>query len=198
MRDRQQNPLSKEILLYCTYKYTIGLTKDNDMRVIIVDKNDKLLEYKERSDQSPKDIVRISEIFLINKDNEVLVAQRTKNKSQDSGKWGPSASRTVGEGENYKINIIKELEENLGFSIDPKELILAPKRFVETSPKDFVQMYFYKTNIKIKDFNIEKGEFAQIKWVDIPKLDKWLEKKPKDFTTSFGESFQDLKDLEND
>jgi len=168
------------------------------MRVIIVDKNDKLLEYKDTNDRSPKDIVRISGIFLINKDDEILISQRASNKSQDPSKWSPSATGTVKEGENYKINIMKEMEENLGFSIDPKELILAPKRFVETSPKYFVQMYFYKTNTKIKDFNIEKGEFAQIKWVDIPKLDKWLGKKSKDFIASFEESLQDLKNLESD
>ncbi|MBL1433962.1 NUDIX domain-containing protein [Candidatus Wolfebacteria bacterium] len=163
------------------------------MRVVVVDKDDNFLRYKNGNDRNPEDIIRISGVWLINEIDEVLIAQRALDKVHDPGKWGPSAAGTVEEGENYKINAIKETEEELGFCINPKKLILGPKRFAHTSHKYFVQMYFYKTDTKEKDFKIQKDEVEQVKWIDLPTLHKWVEEKPNEFIASFRETLRDLE-----
>lgn len=165
------------------------------MRVVVVDKNDNFLGYKDRNDRNPEDIIRISGVWLVNENNEVLIAQRALDKVHDPGKWGPSAAGTVEEGEGYEINAVKETEEELGFHIDPEKLILGPKRFAHTSHKYFVQMYFYKTDAKVEDFRIQKDEVEQVRWIDLPTLHTWLKEKPEDFIASFRETLEDLKCL---
>ena len=59
-------------------------------KVILVDKDDNVIGHKERGESGGDDIHRIAGLWVTNSKDEVLIAQRTKFKKYDAGKWGPA------------------------------------------------------------------------------------------------------------
>ncbi len=83
-------------------------------RIVIVNDQDEVIAHKERGTLTKDDIYRVSALWVKNSRGDILLAQRKFTKSHDPGKWGPAVAGTVGEGETYKQNIIKEAEEEIG------------------------------------------------------------------------------------
>jgi isopentenyldiphosphate isomerase len=76
---------------------------------VIVDESDNVIGAKIRSDILPDDIYRVSCLWLRNPSGEVLLAQRSFDKKNDPGRWGPAVAGTVSENETYEENIRKEI-----------------------------------------------------------------------------------------
>ena len=112
------------------------------MRIPIVDENDKVLSYKERSEVDPdKDLYRVSYLWITDPEGKVLLAQRALSKDRHPGRWASAVAGTVEEGESYEANIIKEAEEELGL----KKFTLIPgkKHFVKTNDYSFWSQIFF-------------------------------------------------------
>lgn len=163
-------------------------------KVVVVDKNDKVIGYKVRDDKNDIYITRVTGLWIVNSKKEALIAQRSLDKVHSSGKWGPTVAGTVEERETYLINIIKETDEEIGLNISENDLSLGPHRYVETSHKYFLQIYFIQKDIPLSEFTIDKDELNEIRWVPIAELVEWFNNKPDDFIASFGDV---VKDLEN-
>jgi len=81
----------------------------------VVDENDQLIGYKERSKiDFKKDIYRIGALWLTDGTGQILIAQRKLTKDKDPGKWGPAAAGTVEKSETYESNAYKEAQEEIG------------------------------------------------------------------------------------
>ncbi len=164
-------------------------------KIIIVNREDEIVEYKERNDWSTIDIIRVSALWIYNSVGEVLIAQRSLNKARSPGLWAQSVAGTVEEGETYESNILKEAEEEIGLKIEKADLTLAPKNFIDTEHAYFVQMYFYKTDRLISDFVPRVGEVEQVRWISIEELTSWFAEKPQDFTPAFKYCLADYKNF---
>lgn len=86
----------------------------NKQKIIIVDENDEIIKHKERGTLNQSDIYRVSALWIQNSKGEILLAQRSFNKKNHPGKWGPAVAGTNDEGETYESNIVKEAEEEIG------------------------------------------------------------------------------------
>src|SRR3990167_10492394 len=132
------------------------------MKIPIVDKNDDVIEYRERNDQDANAIYRVSSLWIRNSKGEILLARRAFSKSHDPGKWGPAVAGTVEEGETYESNIIKEAEEELGLkNIKP---IRGEKLRKKTKWNYFFQRFYLILDKDISEFKIQENEVAEIKW----------------------------------
>ena len=132
------------------------------MKIIIVDKKDKLIGAKERGTLNKKDIYRVSALWITNSKEQILLARRAYSKKQNPGKWGPAVAGTNDEGETYDSNIIKEAEEELGLkNIKPKKGV---KELVKGKYKHFTQWFILNSDIKLDDLKINEEEVAEIKW----------------------------------
>ncbi|OGI75966.1 hypothetical protein A3C67_01195 [Candidatus Nomurabacteria bacterium RIFCSPHIGHO2_02_FULL_42_19] len=109
------------------------------MKIPIVDKNDDVIEYRERNDQDANAIYRVSSLWIRNSKGEILLARRAFSKSHDPGKWGPAVAGTVEEGETYESNIIKEAEEELGLT--NIQLVSGARLRKRTNYNYFVQQF---------------------------------------------------------
>src|SRR3990170_7771672 len=72
----------------------------SNMRIPIVNEQDNLLYFKDKSERDKrKEITRSSSLIIFNKKGEVLLAKRSKNKKNSPNVWGPSAEgpQTFGE-----------------------------------------------------------------------------------------------------
>lgn len=165
------------------------------MRVIVVNEKDEVIGHKERKDANEHDITRISGLWIFNSNKELLLAQRSFNKTHSRGKWGPAVAGTVEEGETYVSNIIKEAREELGVTITEEQLITGPHEFRETSHKYFHQTYAVKVDLPIESFKLQEEEVASIRWVPIEELCRWVREKPDDFTPSTRAALEEVRSL---
>lgn len=59
-------------------------------QIVIVDDNDIVIGLKDRSEIKSLDIYRVSALWVVNNEGDVLLAQRAFNKKNNPGKWGPA------------------------------------------------------------------------------------------------------------
>ncbi len=110
------------------------------MEIPIVDENDNIIGYCERSDRNHNDIIRITGIWITDENGNILLQQRKLNKKHNPGKWGPAVAGTVEKGETYESNAYKEMEEEIG--IKGITLVESKKFYGETNTgKRFAQLY---------------------------------------------------------
>ena len=164
-------------------------------KLIIVNDKDEVIGQKEKGDRTEDDIIRVAGLWVFNGKKEALIAQRANDKLHDPSKWGPSVTGTLEEGETYVSNIIKEAREEIDLTLQESELIYGPHRFVSTSHQYFYQSFFAKADFPISAFTIQHKEVAEIRWVPIDDLLKWVRKRPEDFIASFRSSEASLYDF---
>jgi len=157
-------------------------------RIIIVDKNDKIIGHKNRDTLKKKDIYRVSILWITNSLGKILLAKRHHTKIHYPGKWGPSVTGTVDEGETYEENIIKEAEEELGLkNIKPK---ISLKTKTDNEYHHFNQSYTLNIDKKIDEFKIQEDEVEEIKWFSAKELNEQLQRQPKEFLPRMKRNFE--------
>lgn len=148
-------------------------------KIVIVDEKDNVIGYKDQYEVTQEDIYRVSSLWVTNSRGEILLAKRALNKSHDPGKWGPAVEGTVDEGENYKANILKEAEEEIGLkNIEPR---LGPKERVSGEHNFFDQFYILTADKPLNEFVIDRGEVDEIRWFSKEDLLKEIQDNPTGF-----------------
>ncbi len=149
-------------------------------KVILVDENDTIIGYEERAEITREKRHRITAAWILNEQGEILMAQRSLQKSTSPGKWGPAAAGTVEERESYEENIRKELTEELGITVNT--LRLGPKTNL-TGHNPRMCQWFIGTIPKNTQLTLEPTEVAQAKWFTRSELQKMFANEPTAFTT---------------
>jgi isopentenyldiphosphate isomerase len=158
---------------------------------IIVDENDNPIGAKSSEEMNySKDIYRVTAIWVTNSKGEVLIAQRSFNKTDSPGKWSGAVAGTVDEGETYDSNAYKELEEEIGIT----GVSLTPffKHYVDGYRKYFGQWYSCTLDKPAEDFVIQKDEVEGVKWISPEELKMDVEKNPEKYVPSFPKSLKKL------
>ena len=162
------------------------------MKIVIVDADDNPIGVQEYESLSYDDIYQVSALWLTdNNTGDILIAQRNWSKHNDPGKWSASVSGTIDEGETYDINIVKEIEEEIGLV----NLILAkgPKEFIDDGQhKFFVQWFLAKVGKNNTIITIQEEEVEATKWIPKAELVKDVEHNPDKYTPQFINSLKTL------
>ena len=123
------------------------------MKIIIVDEDDNEVGVKTYDEiDYATDIYRVSAVWINNSKGEVLLAQRAFDKKHSPGALGPSAAGTLEVGETYDENIIQEIKEEIGISLNIEELTKGPKTFTHGQNPDrryFTQWYYTMIDTRI-------------------------------------------------
>lgn len=152
--------------------------------VQIVDDNDVIIGHKKREDIHPEnDIYRVTALWVINSDKQILIAQRSLSKANNPGKWGMAVNGTVEDDETYEENVYKEAEEEIGltnavFRLGPKVRVTSAKNF-------FVQIFTAVVDWDISRFKIQEEEVERIMWISPDDLIKDFEEFPQKYTSNF-------------
>ena len=153
------------------------------MKIPIVNEQDEIICYKEREEATREDIRRLIALLVFNEKGEVLIAKRQSTKKIDPNLWGPSVAGTVDAGEEYDTTVIRETEEEIGLK-DIKPTFLK-KRYYETfNARRFSNLYYVIVDSKTI-FHLQAEEVAEVKWITIPDLEKWVTEHPEAFTPNF-------------
>ena len=166
---------------------------DAKPRIVIVDKNDKLIGYKKRGTLDKEDIYRVSALWITNSKNEILLARRHRDKKHHPNMWGPAVAGTVDEGESYEDNIIKEAEEELGLmGVKPT---LGPKRETKDEFHHFTQWYTLVIDKDVSEFKIQEDEVEEVKWFKKEELIKSLNDSSEMFLPTMKEYVKIFKNI---
>ena len=153
-------------------------------KTLIVDENDNPVGSKFRKDiVLCQDIYRVAALWIVNSQDEILLARRPFHKSSP-GRWGPAAAGTLEEGETYRSNIVKEAEEEIGLkNINPED---GPKFRVKTKTRDYFCQYFTLHSDRPADkFKFKADEVVSVKWMPREKLKQDIKQNPKSYVPSF-------------
>ena len=124
-------------------------------------------------------------IFIINDKREVLLEKRSANKRFSPNKWGLCAGH-VDAYETLEDAALREIKEEVGLDVTPKELIPYGEREITISDSNSHITYFYyvKCNKKEDEFIIQEEELSEVKWFNIDEIITMI----KDEKTSFKEN----------
>ncbi len=159
----------------------------------LVDRNDSIIGYKERGQLKPGDIYRITSLWVVNSNDEVLLAQRVLTKKNDPGKWGPAVAGTIENKESYDVGVAKEAREELG--ITGVDFVVGPKLHIENNGQGmgyFCQAYIAKLDWPLGRFRLQAEEVAGIRWSGRAELAHEVAASPQHFVTNFSKSSADM------
>ncbi len=123
---------------------------------------------------------------------EVLVQKRAATTSAWPNHWDISAAGHIDLGESPTEAAVREASEEIGVDIDPDKLFyVAMKRvFPPNDLSDMLEHIFLYQLDSDEHFNFNDGEVADIKWVSLANLKKWLaEKNPTEEIVQRGDDY---------
>ncbi len=119
---------------------------------------------------------RTSNVFVLNDEGQVLCHKRSAKKERLPGFWVTHFGGHVTEGESFRINAIKEMEEEVGMAVNSFQMIpwrTSRKMSERIWTRDFVTMY----NGSLDALKLQEGEIDEVGWFSFTEISKKLEEK---------------------
>jgi isopentenyl-diphosphate delta-isomerase len=158
---------------------------DSTEIITIVDKNDNVIDAKERGTELLSDIYRVATLWIYNSRDEILLAKRALTKKHNPGQWGPAVAGTVAYNDSYDDTIKREAMEELGvIGINFEKSV---KIFSQSHYHHFTQFYKVIIDYNLDDFIVQADEVDQVKWFSLSELRKLVQEKPELFIDSMSE-----------
>jgi len=107
--------------------------------------------------------VRTTNIFVLNPQGQILCHQRSLDKERFPGAWSTHFGGHVTKDESFKISALKELEEEIGFKVNPFQLIpwrTSKKVASRIWVRDFITLYSGTT----EELKVQGLEIQSVKW----------------------------------
>lgn len=149
----------------------------------IVDAEDRVIGRAPRSEVHARGWRhRAVHIFVVNRAGEVFLHQRSLTKDTFPGLWNSSCAGHVGAGDDYDVTVIRELQEELGWT--PAEL---PRRLfkVEARPETGEEFVWIYRAAGEGPFVLNPAEIQRGQWCLPAAIDRWMAERPGEFAASF-------------
>jgi len=160
------------------------LTKNE--RFPIVDKNDRILRYANRSDVHGNNLRhRAVHILIFNQAGDVYLQQRSRWKDRHPLRWDSSAAGHVADGESYDDTARRELKEELRVSVPLEKVLKVPAS--QSTDQEFVWLY---RGLTFGDLVPNKSEIEQGAFLPPTIIDRWTSARPQDFAPGFLECWK--------
>jgi len=101
-------------------------------------------------------------VWIVNSNNEVLLAQRHPQKLLWGGLWECSASGSVLAGESSLQGALRETEEEIGIILSQEDAILLESIMRENNFRD---TFLFKKDIQLCELKLHPEEVIDAKWV---------------------------------
>ncbi len=161
----------------------VDLVNENDEVIGTIDRNDKAFIYKKN--------VRGVELFLLTKDNKIVVPKRSSNRRIFPNCYDLSVAGMVDSKEDYETAMYRELKEELFIdNMSLKEIAyLNPYK---NESELFIKLYIGYIDSEI--INYDKDGISQIYYFTVNEIDNLLKENPKQFKDNFKFSYNILKE----
>lgn len=116
---------------------------------------------------------RTTHVWIVNKKKKVLCQRRSHKKAVSPGLWEPAAAGHMGPDDNYYTGAVREVWEETGLKVNPKDLNLL-KIYKNHSRKEFVGVFYCELDIESYHIKMEEDEVDEVKMIGINTLKKHL------------------------
>lgn len=139
----------------------------------IVDDNDQVVGYATRGEIHQRELMHRSiHIIVLDGADNVLLQKRSMQKDQCAGMWDTSCAGHVESGQSYAETAPRELEEELGITIDAPLHQLFKMHPTKENGQEFALVYSIKHQ---GPFAPAEDEIDELKWFSYKEIDAWLE-----------------------
>jgi len=143
-------------------------------------------------------------IWILNSKGQLLLQKRSPLKISHPNQWDISAAGHCPAGLESIDNAIKEINEELGVSTKPKDLIYlfrAEAQSVQNNKtffnNEFDDVYLLEKDLEIDKLKLQKEEVSEAKWFDIDTLKNKIANNDSDFVphpSEYPKLFEILKE----
>lgn len=157
----------------------LELEYDDKDKVIIVDANDNTIGTMPRTTAHHKNLLHRGIHLEVKKGNKILICKRAAYKKIEPNKWDFSVSGHLDpndlnstESESYVNCVIRETKEELGITLEQKDLKPKGKFELNTTCGENVMVKLFECTIEANNFNLNEDEISEKKWVNTNQLKK--------------------------
>jgi 8-oxo-dGTP diphosphatase len=132
-------------------------------------------------------MIKVAILWLINEDDEVLLAQRAHHKAQDPGAWGPSAAGKLERDETFDDALAREVREELALTAadyTPRFIFEKDYAHPDGEARKFGVYCAEFPKARAGLIRIEPNEVAGIKWLGVSELIKKMKSPPNELVPS--------------
>ena len=121
----------------------------------------------------PGEFTQAVHLWIQNSKGDFLIQKRSMKKRINPGMWSITGG-AVDSLEQPEAAVARECKEELGIELKPQdfELMMTVKR-----PTVFVDVYYAKKDIDLKDIVMQQDEVDDVKWVSNEEMKNLLEQK---------------------
>jgi len=170
----------------------------SEEKIVLVNEHDEVIGSCLRSEKPHDAISRVSGLWIENSQGEVLLAQRAFTKKRSPGKWNIAVAGTVELGETYDTNILKESQEEIGYTLSLDNVIATKVFFNESSHKTFVKLFFIRDDIDIQNLVLEPGGVADVQWITRDEARRLVQENPEKYSPFIIEMLNWMDELRKD
>ena len=125
---------------------------------------------RKEAHNSPHIIHRAIQVLVFNKDGKLLIQKRSLTKDTAPGCWSESVGGHVCNGEEYLPVDVREIQEELGITVSPKNLQPLGK-MITVEPWEKEMTMVYKLSLReTPPLHPSPEEVSEVKFVDINTL----------------------------
>ena len=127
---------------------------------------------------------RAVHIWFVNSKNEVLLQRRAKTKVNHPDMWDISVAGHISAGEEPIPSALREIEEEIGITIDPSELHKIGELKAESIQnngtyinKEINDIFLVRKDIELDQMTKQDSEVDALTYIPISELKKWIQEK---------------------
>lgn len=118
---------------------------------------------------------RTVHIWLLNRNNELLIQKRSDLKDSFPGYWDISAAGHLRAGESLIEGARRELNEELGVRAKPEDFIhITDISYFSPKNKEFARVYLLKTSLATDQFIFTDHEVSEVRYVSLGELERLI------------------------
>lgn len=126
-------------------------------------------------------------IWFVNSKGEILLQRRSKLMDNNPDMFDISVAGHISAGEEIIPATLREVKEEIGFDLDPAELIFFGKTRIQTSRNEgaylnneFNYLYLVRKDLNIAELQLQVEEVSALKWLPLSEFKKWIAEKRAD------------------
>lgn len=118
-------------------------------------------------------------VWIVNNQGQILCQKRALDKESHPGFWESFFGGHVQAGESYQQAAVREIQEEIGITLDPAQFTLWRINKRQGLPSghnhEFQAIYITKWNGKLAKLSFNDGEVDQAAWVNIAEVKRQIE-----------------------
>jgi len=164
-------------------------------KIILVNEHDEVIGSCLRSEKPRDAISRASAVWIESSQGDILLAQRAWHKKVKPGQWGAAAAGAVELGENYLENALKEIQEEIGYTLDPSQIIDSKKFYISESIADYFAVIHRAVvdDIDLSELVLEDA-VADIKWFSRKEIQEYFNNRNESDEITFDHNLKKILD----